>query len=357
MNKSLLTYAVIVLVGFVSSARAADTDKTALAAKARDILKTTCYRCHGQDGTIEGGINYVLDFKTLVARKKVQPGDAAKSRLFKRMISDRSPMPPEEEKVRPSAADLDIVKQWIDAGAPDYQAGNERSILTEVDIIAYIQHDLQKLPERTRRYVRYFTLANLYHAGLSEDQLQSYRHGLAKLINSLSWEKEIAVPQAIDPARTILRIDLRDYRWTADTWKRMIDGYPYGILLHTSAGQYVRSATDCELPQVRADWFVFAASRPPLYHEILQLPRTDRELERQLGIDVEGNIIHGRAARAGFNSSGVSRNNRLIERHPSAYGAYWKSYDFASNSGKQNLFAHPLGPNVANSFQHDGGEI
>src|SRR5262249_58591148 len=69
-------------------------------------------------------------------------------------------------------------------------------------------------------------------------------------------------------------------------------------------------------------------------------------------------IRQERVARAGFNGSGVSRNNRMIERHESAYGAYWKSYDFAGNAGRKNLFAHPLGPNSDdNSFQHDGGEL
>ncbi len=54
----------------------------------------------------------------------------------------------------------------------------------------------------------------------------------------------------------------------------------------------------------------------------------------------------------------MSRNNRLIERHESPYGSYWRSYDFASNSGQCNLFAHPLGPIAAGEpFRADGGEI
>ena len=47
----------------------------------------------------------------------------------------------------------------------------------------------------------------------------------------------------------------------------------------------------------------------------------------------------------------VSNNNRVIERHASRYGAYWKSYDFAGSVGTQNIFTHPL------SFTHDGGEV
>ena len=53
----------------------------------------------------------------------------------------------------------------------------------------------------------------------------------------------------------------------------------------------------------------------------------------------------------GTNNSGVSNNNRVIERHTSRYGAYWKSYDFAGSVGTQNIFTHPL------SFTHDGGEV
>ena len=114
----------------------------------------------------------------------------------------------------------------------------------------------------------------------------------------------------------------------------------------------------CDLPHVRGDWFVAAAARPPLYHDILQLPQTEQELETLLHVDVQENIRSGQVARAGFNGSAVSRNNRMIERHESSYGYYWKSYDFAKNIDRQNLFSHPLGPGAAASnFRHDGGEL
>jgi tetratricopeptide (TPR) repeat protein len=211
---------------------------------------------------------------------------------------------------------------------------------------------------RHQPFARYFTIAHMYNLGLSEDELETYRHGLSKLVNSLSWAPDIAVPQAIDRARTIFRIDLRRYRWTADTWKQILDQYPYGVVYPTKLARAVAAATDCEMPYVRADWFVFAAARPPLYHGILQLPKTERELEQELKVDVAIDIEQDRVARAGFNGSGVSRNNRLIERHRTAFGAYWKSYDFAGNAGRQNLFTHPLGPGTSErTFRQDGGEI
>jgi len=101
---------------------------------------------------------------------------------------------------------------------------------------------------------------------------------------------------------------------------------------------------------------VAAAARPPLYHDVLQLPRTDVELEKLLRVDVAESLRQGRAVRAGFNGSGVSRNNRLIERHEAGSVVYWKSYDFAGNTGRRNLFAHPIGPGDGeNTFQADGG--
>jgi hypothetical protein len=333
------------------------SDGGSLAAKAQRILKANCYRCHGENGAAEGGFNYVLDRDRLVARRKLLPGDADHSKVYRRIREGE--MPPEDEKPRPGSEDLAVLKQWIEAGAPAAQPEAPRTgQATPADIVARIHADLQTLPERDRRFARYFTITHLHNAGLSDDELQTYRNALAKLVNSLSWHKEIVKPQAVDPTRTIFRIDLRDYQWSDRVWKRILDAYPHGVLQDTPAARECYAAGGRELSHVRADWFVAAASRPPLYHELLQLPDTERKLEEQLHIDVAEDVRQERVARAGFNGSGVSRNNRLIERHESPYGSYWRSYDFADNLGRRNLFAHPLGAGRdGNAAQPDGGEI
>src|SRR5262249_34394424 len=142
---------------------------------------------------------------------------------------------------------------------------------------------------------------HLYNAGWSDDELQSYRVALSKLINSLSWGKRVARPSAIEPTKTIFRIDLRDYRWTDKVWNRITSAYPYGVDVRTPAARFCREAAVCELAYVGADWFVAAASRPPLYHEVLQIPETDKDLEKLLHIDVEENVKQERVCRAGFN--------------------------------------------------------
>jgi WD40 repeat protein len=117
------------------------------------------------------------------------------------------------------------------------------------------------------------------------------------------------------------------------------------------------TATESEMPLVRVDWFVFAASKPPLYHSVLAVPASDVELESSLKVNALANIDQEQTIRAAFNRSGVSQNNRLIEWHKSPYGSYWKSYDFGGNTDRQNLFAYPLGPAGNEAFRHDGGEI
>ena len=186
-------------------------------AKPCALFQTHCYRCHGQDGANEGGLNYILDRDKLVERRKLVPGQPNKSRLFKRLTNPDDPMPPADEKVRPSKEDISLLRAWI-AGAPGAQPPTpKRTFLATADVLDLIRADLDKVPERSRRFTRYFTLTHLYNAGLSADELQSYRHALSKLVNSLSWDSRIVVPQPIDPAGTILRIDLRDYQWNEKT--------------------------------------------------------------------------------------------------------------------------------------------
>jgi formylglycine-generating enzyme required for sulfatase activity/serine/threonine protein kinase len=330
-----------------------------LARKATAVLRAHCHRCHGEDGAIEGGFNYVLDLSRLVSRKKVVPGDAAESKLYRRLVSRDDPMPPTAEKVRPSKDDVDAIRKWIEAGAPaEGSRPAPRPWLSEAAVLECIRRDLADMNPRARPFARYFTIAHLYNAGLSEDELQTYRHGLARLINSLSWERRIAVPQPIDPQQTVFRIDLRNYHWGKKQWEQIVALYPYGVTYPTADARACYTATGCWVPYVRADWFVATAARPPLYHDLLQLPETAGELEKRLGVDVAEDIRQDWVARAAFSNSGVALHSRLLERHEAAYGAYWKSYDFGSDTGRKNVRAHPLGPGPDdNSFQHDGGEI
>src|ERR1700691_4693951 len=113
-----LGISLLALTVWTGNARAAEPEPRELAQKAHAIFKTHCYRCHGQDGANEGGFNYVADLRLLVGRRRVVPGHPAKSKPIKRMTNADDPMPPAEEKVRPTADEIALVKKWIAAGAP-----------------------------------------------------------------------------------------------------------------------------------------------------------------------------------------------------------------------------------------------
>jgi WD40 repeat protein/mono/diheme cytochrome c family protein len=333
------------------------------------VLQTHCHRCHGQEGASEGGFNFILDLDKLVARKKVAPGNAMESPLFKRVAAGK--MPPPEIEHRPTAEEIALLRRWIDAGAPR-PAVAERTLVGESGLYDTMLADLESLDRRARRFQRYFSFAPQYNAGASPDEMETHRHALSKLINSLSWHYRITPPIAIGtrsvPA-TLLRIDLRDFQWDATLWNRILAEYPYGLIQETAVAKAVHVATGTRMPLVRGDWFLATASRAPLYHDILQLPTTAAELERQLRVDAAVNIQQERVARAGFNGSGISKQNRLLERHDALHGAYWRSYDFdpipqnllereLQLPDRRNLFAYPLGPGFTeNTFRHAGGEI
>lgn len=314
--------------------------QSAVATKAEAILKKRCFACHGQGGQSVNTV-YVLDRDRLLNGKMVIPRDS-NSILLKDIETGRMPsgLPslPEPEKA--------AIREWIAAGAPDWAAAAPkaaRTFLTNNHIMKLIRQDLESAGERDREYLRYYSIAHLYNAGIPDAELNGYRTGLSKLVNSLSWNREIFVPTPIDPAKTILRIDLRDLNWTAGTWKAVVDAYPYGVQAVTPDLNAIKALSGAQLGFIRADWFVSEASIPPLYNAILRLPQSVQELERILGIDVDRDIAEEKnVARGGIRKSGVSRNNRVVERHVSSYGAYWRSYDFSANIGKQNIFENPL---------------
>src|SRR5437588_2385689 len=145
----LFRLSAVCLVAAILSGAAGADDKTSLAQQAQAILKANCYKCHGEQGASEGGFNYILDRQRLVAAKKIVPGDSAQSRLFKKL--KKNEMPPEDEKQRPTQAEVTVIRQWIEAGATDFNAAPPpRQIITQTAIVDGIRADLEKAGERDR---------------------------------------------------------------------------------------------------------------------------------------------------------------------------------------------------------------
>ena len=333
-----------------------------IAQDAHAIFQRSCLICHGPDGAYKETL--LIEHNALIQNGTVVQGNPAASELYNRLlITDAAKrMPLGQPQL--SAQAIDTIRNWILAGAPDWTtvATTDGDFISPAEILNTIETHLMSLSSFDRAFARYFTLTHLYNAGVTPSILQEYRKGLYKLVNSLSWGSTVTNPQPIDPQGTILYIDLRHYEWDVnDGWGQIEAEYPYHISFDAPEQSALRDQLNrlqtemkSDIPSVHVDWFVAQASLPPLYHELLSLPLTDRELETRLEVNVVRNLLNApgvRVWRAGTNNSGVSNNNRVIERHISQHGAYWKSYDFAGSVGTQNIFTHPL------NFTHDGGEV
>ena len=354
MNRISTILCHLLLIYCFTSVTSAQDDTTL---KVREILVSRCYYCHGEDGTAEGGLNYILDYERLLTTKQIVPKEPSKSGLYRKILLDD--MPKDDEPL--SGDEKQLIKDWINAGAPSFNPEKAaRVYINPREVYDNLAKDIVAIPEDDRRYMRYFSIVHLYNAGIGDDELETYRRGLSKLVNSLSWGSSIEVPQAVDVSKTIYRIDIRHYEWESESWDRIAEEFPYKIAYDFETYETVVRETQALVPIVNTDWFVTAAAVPPLYHDLLEMPETDLELESLLGINVELNIERGRVVRAGFNRSGVSGNNRMIERHRTLEGPYWKSYDFGEVDGaasRRNIFERPLGPGQNDGFEHDGGEL
>ncbi len=86
------------------------------------ILEASCVKCHCEAKT-KGKLR--MDTKELAMKggknaKLIVPGKSAESAMIKALLldpEDDDAMPPEGKAPRPDAAQIEILKKWIDGGA------------------------------------------------------------------------------------------------------------------------------------------------------------------------------------------------------------------------------------------------
>lgn len=342
-------------------------------AAAFDVLQKHCSRCH-QDGMLSarqkpaGNFGNILKFDEMEeARDRILAGNPDGSRIIQQLLKQEMPydLYVEFDTSKPEVTEQDIsaLRAWIDGlGSGKAGACAARQYVGNEAIVQLIAADLQALPDHRVKRTRYITLTNLLNGCTKPAAMDVYRRGVIKLLNSLSRSPDVLRLETVDPQGTIIRFNLDDLGWEEAEWDAILANYPYAVEIDDRMFAFLGTQTSSKLPYVRGDWFAFVASRPEdgafkgLYERLLGLPANFNDLQVALGVDTTANIKKLLAKRAGFQKSGVSQNNRLIERHSIKTGYFWTSYDFAGNRAKQSLFQHPLGPGGPNGFEHDGGE-
>ncbi len=199
--------------------------------------------------------------------------------------------------------------------------------LTDDQVTTIVESDAQN----ARKTVIYASFAHMIKDGETvASDLDVYRYGLTKALNSISVRPTIVIPEAVDDAALVMRVDLESYGIHDRDWAK-IQSAP----LASDNISQVGNAT-----VVKGDWLVYAVTRPEAYNQIMRIPATIPMLEAQLGVDPS------KAVFVGVKTSEVTFSQRVLERIPittpgKSDGYYWRSYDFARPDGVAKGFSNP----------------
>ena len=110
----------LLLVALGCGAAETDADGARLAGKVREIFEAKCTDCHGPElPRPKGKFGYILDLRRVAANPEyIVRGHPEKSDLYDMVFKED--MPGEDANVPPLTRDeKDIVRRWIEAGAPE----------------------------------------------------------------------------------------------------------------------------------------------------------------------------------------------------------------------------------------------
>jgi len=367
-----------------------DPFSTEMGRQVADILETNCGNCHIGMGA-SGDFGYLLDMQELLASGKIIPGSKEDSRIYARMVEGT--MPPAAVRViqTPTYGQIDLVGRFIDELKDVFEdPGTNCEPLPFMDTdeqIRLMQQDMAQQDDADKPFTRYLTITYASNAGLCGRPLQRQRFALFKGINSVSTETTVTQPVAIDQDELIYRIDIRDYDWDReidledndvtdpanvdfrDGWEAIIANPATAVYSVEYAGPQaddLKEDAGTLVPFLPVNVFIQATEFGDLYYTLIggKANIFDFELE-VLGIDTAEEIAQDNLMRAGFENSGVSKQERVLNRFDSNLGpgtSYWLSFDFDGGGGgevdgefvnglaNESIFDNPL------DFAFAGGE-
>jgi len=365
----------------------ADPFSTVMGQQVAAILDLNCGGCHIGQGA-KGDFGYLLDMDDLIANDKVVPGNKEDSQLYNRMVGGSMPPADRRSTQAPSYSEIELVGQFIDElELPDPQPCSAQDFMDVDAQIGLMRDDIARQETRDQPFVRYLTINYSANAGDCGRTLQRQRYALFKGINSVSIDTQVTQPAAIDPGQTIYRIDIRDYGWDRpidlqdndvsdpadidfeDGWEAIIANpstAAYAVEYQGDAADDLAADAGTRVPFLPVHAFIQATEFGDLYYTLIGGRASLFDFERDvLGIDTIELAAENDLMRAGFSNSGVSKQERVLNRFDSGISAgmsYWVSFDFDGGNGgegangfEQNvpndsIFANPL------DFKFGGGE-
>jgi len=352
----------------------ADPFTTEIGKQVKQILDVNCGTCHA-NGVKSGDMDYILDYQQLLAQDKIVPGNKEDSILFTRMQQQSMP-PAFIRDRRPTFGQIDLVGEFIDQLEPlDVEQCEALEFMTSDEQIELMARDMDSLDPEFQPFTRYLTLTYNSNAGGCGRELQRQRYALFKGINSVSTSTTVVQPQAIDENDLIYRIDIRDYDWDReidflgdgtvlieDGWEAIIaQAAPYAVEYIGEDADELKADAQTTVPFMSVNAFIAFTEVDDLYYSLIGGKANLFDFETDvLQIDKQAEIDANRLMRAGFSNSGVSKQERVLNRFDSGVAAgqsYWISFDFDGGNGNgevnvanENIYADPI------DFNFAGGE-
>ncbi|QDV78060.1 hypothetical protein K2D_16660 [Planctomycetes bacterium K2D] len=212
-------------------------------------------------------------------------------------------------------------------------------IATERGDVQAALADRQTLPAADHPFTYYVSYSSVLAGSDRAELVAASRLMIASTSRQIVLERSAPVPVT----ETLARIDLRDLRWDAEAWLRLVKRYPYA---DPSIGPPL---------VVRADWLTVQladANESPAYYELLlgTAPKTRDEWLAALNVDKDADPL----LRFGLieEDSGVARSKvRWLESFPTLNGYAWGTRDSVEITPENDPLEHPDG-----QFKHDGEE-
>jgi len=313
-----------------------------------DVLAAHCGECHSSLAQAQ-----LLDtpdalgaLTALVSAGYVVPANAKASPVYQQSASGE--MPPPDSGVPPLEQwELDLLALFIETPsfwppAPVADCGAPPSFTDFDRLFESIAADVATLPGEDAPFYRYISLSNRANVVCSDTELERDRQALTKGLNMLSQNPRLVLPHAIDDARHIYRIDLRELDWKRsidvgsrkfqDVWEAIAADDPYAVRFAGDAAASARAATGSAYPVLFADHLLDRALSGELYYAILgALPgETWSDFStRRFELDQDYDPTTGVVQRAVTSRSRITRDDLQMERQEVASQAVlWETYNY-----------------------------
>jgi hypothetical protein len=330
----------------------------------KPVITENCVACH----------NVPQRFDEYAVAKNL-----ARDFIFRVNANNVNRMPP-ASRTELSIEHKQMFQKWLDDGLLETDGCGRRDddnewILQDLDTIeSRILADLNTLDARGRRESAYLVMSHKINQWKEQTELDAYRQGINKGLNSLSTDQRLTKATVVDARKGIYRVDLDvfDFLLTLeerrngriyDDWDTVVQeaNKIFKFESFTSKGIQIKALTGRTQVWLHSDLYLLAAHKDNTYYQLLGIDRNQFKFFIDQDIDLNQQFADFEVtAGGGFGSPISLEKNRVIYRLNNAENYTYVTLD--PNSvfvDEKNYFEFPciFQMNCTENLLFDASEI